>query len=163
MCSSDLENLTKALEVTNYGKCIYDLDNNVVDHMVMIMEYENGVTATFNLSAFTNDCNRTSKFMFTEGEIRVHDEKNIIEYKRFGDDHYTVINPKKLPGGHNGGDTGIMRDFIQTIHQGVTGKTSALHSVESHVVAFAAEHARVNKQVVNVKEFWKKVIEETQE
>src|SRR5699024_5102737 len=36
------EGILKALHETNYGKCVYQLDNNVVDHQVVNMEFEGG-------------------------------------------------------------------------------------------------------------------------
>ena len=45
------EALEKALRTGPYGRCVYRCDNNVCDHMSMILEFENGVTATFSLTA----------------------------------------------------------------------------------------------------------------
>lgn len=43
------EGIIQALQETDYGKCVYQLDNNVVDHQVVNMEFENGATATFSM------------------------------------------------------------------------------------------------------------------
>ncbi|MGG1878943.1 Gfo/Idh/MocA family oxidoreductase [Paenibacillus cisolokensis] len=53
------EGLLKALETGPYGRCVYKLDNDVCDHQVTLIEFKNGVTATFNLSGFTNKMYRT--------------------------------------------------------------------------------------------------------
>lgn len=153
------ENLEEALRTGPYGRCVYKCDNNVVDHMVTILEFENNITATFNLSAFTDECNRTLKLMFTHGEVRAHDGKNIIEVKNFNESEWKTVVPEVVKSGHLGGDTEIMKNFINII-RGENGqvKTSALTSVESHIMAFAAEHSRLNSEVVNVKEFWEKNI-----
>jgi len=50
---SDIENLEKALRDTKYGQCVYELDNNVCDHQVVNMEFQNGATASFTMVAFT--------------------------------------------------------------------------------------------------------------
>ena len=67
-----------------YGRCVYHCDNDVVDHQVVNMEFENEVTAVFTMCAFTNEMGRTIKLMGTEGEIRGHMEKNQIELIEFG-------------------------------------------------------------------------------
>lgn len=149
------ENLEKALREGPYGRCVYKCDNNVVDHMVTILDFDNEVTATFNLSAFTKDIHRTIKLMFTEGEVGGNDMKNIIEIKKFGSDEIEIIIPKEVEGGHLGGDIGIMKDFIKSIREGVSEtRTSALRSIESHIMAFAAEESRLNSSIININEFW---------
>jgi predicted dehydrogenase len=153
------ESLTKALNEGPYGRCVYKCDNNVCDHQVSLLEFDKGITATFNLSAFTEQQNRTLKIMGTKGEIRAIDTDNKIEVRIFGTDTYQLIEPDTLAGGHNGGDTGIMNDFVNLMN-GQSGKalTSADVSVESHVMAFAAEHSRITGQTINIKEFYKEMV-----
>lgn len=47
----DIENVTEALETTSYGSCVYECENDVVDHQVVNIEYEGGVTASMTMSA----------------------------------------------------------------------------------------------------------------
>ena len=47
----DIENVTEALETTSYGNCVYECENDVVDHQVVNIEYEGGVTASMTMSA----------------------------------------------------------------------------------------------------------------
>ena len=148
------ENLKKAIDDGPYGRCIYKCDNNVVDHMVNILEFEDNVTATFNLSAFTKECTRTTKLMFTHGEIGANHMKNLIDVYKFGENSHKVIYPKVQKSGHGGGDYGIIKDFISIIQNNYGDyKTSAAESIDSHIMAFAAEYSRLNKMVVNINEF----------
>lgn len=150
-----IDEVKKAVDEGPYGRCVYNCDNNVVDHQSTILEFENNVTATFNLSAFTNKVNRTIKIMGTKGEIRAIDSKNEIEVQLFDTNERKVINPKQITGGHGGGDTGIMEDFISLILSN-EGKalTSASVSVQSHMMAFAAEESRLKGKVVDIKEYY---------
>ncbi|MDQ0896516.1 MULTISPECIES: Gfo/Idh/MocA family protein [unclassified Paenibacillus] len=152
-----LEARTKALQEGPYGKCVYHCDNDVVDHQVVNMEFANEVTAAFTMSAFTNDCSRTLKLMGTKGEIRAAMEKNEIEVIDFETGMAKQIS-LETPGGHighGGGDFGLIRDFIKLVQQGGQGNglTSAAHSVQSHLMAFAAERSRVDRRVVHMREF----------
>ncbi len=150
-----IEEVKKAVAEGPYGRCVYNCDNNVVDHQSTILEFENNVTATFNLSAFTNKVHRTLKIMGTKGEIRAIDSKNEIEVQIFDTDERRAINPRQVLGGHGGGDTGIMEDFIALIlSQKGKALTSANISVQSHMMAFAAEESRLNNKVVNMKEYY---------
>lgn len=57
------EGIIKALNETDYGKCVYQSDNNVVDHQVVNMEFEDGATATFSMSGFTREQTRMVQIM----------------------------------------------------------------------------------------------------
>ena len=154
------ENLKKAITAGPYGKCVYKCDNNVADHMVSILEFENNITATFNLYAFTNDCSRTTKLMFTHGEVGGNSLKNVIEVHNFGDRNHMIIHPKIIKSGHGGGDFKLMEDFIKSVNNGESHiKTSVIDSVESHVMAFAAEYSRLNHEVVDINKFLRNELE----
>lgn len=149
-----VEARTKAIEEGPYGRCVYYCDNDVVDHQVVNMEFENEVTAVFTMSAFTQECSRTIKLMGTLGEIRGAMEKNEVEWIPFGAEESERME-LGTPGGHaghGGGDEGLVWDFIKLVRANglEKGLTSADISVQSHLMAFAAEHARLAGEVVEL-------------
>ncbi|HNX13872.1 MAG TPA: Gfo/Idh/MocA family oxidoreductase [Oscillospiraceae bacterium] len=149
-----IEGRTKALREGPYGRCVYHCDNNVVDHQVVNLEFANEVTAAFTMCAFTYECNRTIKLMGTKGEIRGSMLKNEIEIHNFTGEH-EIINLQQSQYGHGGGDFGLMRDFLRLV-QGdgeAEGLTSVKKSVQSHIMSFAAEKARLEGTVINIKEY----------
>ncbi|WP_148933181.1 Gfo/Idh/MocA family protein [Paenibacillus methanolicus] len=127
-----------------YGKCVYRTDNNVVDHQTVQMEFENGVTVVFSMCGFTRDMNRTVQIMGTKGEIRGDLLSGRIELFEFASGTQTVIPIPAGEGGHQGGDDGIMRQFLSDLrHERYRDTlTSAAASLESHLMAFAAEASR---------------------
>ncbi|MFC4597115.1 Gfo/Idh/MocA family protein [Cohnella hongkongensis] len=150
------EGLLKALETGPYGKCVFRSDNDVCDHQVSIIEFKNGVKVTFHLSAFTNKMHRTIKIMCEHGEIRGDDSQNLIEVTRFASNmaeavEQRVIRPASVSGGHNGGDEGLINDFLNELERGGSDSKSSIdQSVESHIMAYAAEKARVTGTVVDM-------------
>lgn len=159
----NINNLEEALKKGPYGRCVYKCDNNVVDNMVSIIEFENRITATFNLSAFTKECDRTIKLMFSHGEVGGSLDKNEIRIKYFGKNDETVIKLKQGLTGHGGGDMETMKDFISLVGNNCGNlKTSASKSIESHVMAFAAEYSRISGQVINIDEFYDDAVKMTE-
>lgn len=148
----------KALRTSPYGRCVYHCDNDVVDHQVVNMEFENEITASFTMCAFTKECNRTIKLMGTKGEIRGHMEKNEIEFLNFITGSREMIHLEQSPYGHGGGDYGIMQDFVKLVRDEESkGRTSADISVQSHLMAFAAEEARLERKTIDMKEYMTKM------
>ncbi|TYP78960.1 Gfo/Idh/MocA family protein [Paenibacillus methanolicus] len=144
----------QALQHGPYGRCVYRCDNDVVDHQVVNLEFANAVTVAFTMSAFTQDISRTIKLMGTRGEIRGAMEKNEIEVIPFGGGPVKRINFGDAGGhvGHGGGDNRLIADFVQLVREGGRreGLTSASGSVQSHLMAFAAEESRVTGQVIEM-------------
>ncbi|HHV99895.1 MAG TPA: Gfo/Idh/MocA family oxidoreductase [Clostridiaceae bacterium] len=145
----------KALKEGPYGRCVYHCDNDVADHQVVSIHFTNDVTAAFSVSAFTRDCHRTIKLMGTKGEIRGSDGKNELEILDFATGATETIRFKDSKYGHGGGDFGIMQNFVKLVREEDTesGLTSAEVSVQSHLMALAAEKSRVKNRVINMKEF----------
>ena len=47
----DVENVTEALRGNNYSRCVYECANDIVDHQIVNVEYEGGITASITMSA----------------------------------------------------------------------------------------------------------------
>ena len=156
------EGLREAIRTGPYGRCVYHCDNNVCDHQVSILQFKNGVTATFNLSGFTNRMMRTIKIMGEDGEIRASEDTNEIEIIRFAPNwkeqgRREIIRPQAATSGHNGGDSGIVDDFLDMLEGRELESATDIHeSVESHMMACAAEEARVTGTVVSIADFRRK-------
>jgi len=55
--------------------------------------------------------------------------------------------------GHGGGDAGLMRHFIQVLRGETPPLTTARDSLESHLMAFAAEEARLLDKTLDMETF----------
>ena len=154
------EALMEALKTGPYGRCVYRCDNNVCDHMSILMEFDNGVTATFSLTAQTSACHRNIHIMCEDGEILADDgERRIVVTHHVSSqaDTFTerVINIRTNGSGHGGGDAGIMEDFTAVLSGEKESRSSISRSVESHLMAFAIEQARLTGNVVDMAEYRK--------
>lgn len=143
------ENVLEALKGGPFGRCVYHCDNNVVDHQVVNLLLEDGVTVNFTMCAFTKECARHIRIMGTKGEIYGDLQNNTIQIFPFmGEDE--CIDVSKLMddfSGHSGGDPRMVDMFLNLIAgepYDMTTLSSVDMSLESHVVAFAAEKSRLN-------------------
>lgn len=150
------ENRMKAIKTGPYGKCVYRTDNNVVDHQVVNMEFASGATVMFSMCGLTRDINRIVQIMGTKGEIRGDLATGEIDLFEFAGGVRTVVRASAGEGGHQGGDDGIMRQFLSDLRERrfEGNPTSADASLESHLMAFAAEQSRLRGgEVVDMRTF----------
>ena len=151
--------LLKALKRGPYGRCVYRCDNDVVDHQVVNMEFKGGVIVSMEMCAFTQNCERVINLMGTHGQILGNMEENRVEYCDFRTGKTKVFKIRTESGGHGGSDVAIMRDFVDLVAASGTrtSKSSAEVSVESHLMALAAEQSRLQDGMAIDLKSWKKL------
>ena len=152
------EKLLAALRTGPYGQCVYRCDNNVVDHQVVNLELEGGATVNFTMTGFTAHGGRILRVGGTMGELYCDMKENIIKVMPYGKPD-EIIDVRKLTddfSGHGGGDARLVREFVDFVRGDIEESrtlTSIQRSVESHLVALAAEESRLNHgQVVELGE-----------
>ncbi|MEP7198229.1 MAG: Gfo/Idh/MocA family oxidoreductase, partial [Chloroflexota bacterium] len=135
----------EALRTGPYGRCVYHCDNDVVDHQVISMEMESGASVSMNFVGHAQREGRTiridgaratlrGKFIGGEYALDIHDHvTNRVEH----------VPLEGAQSGHGGGDFGLMQAFVGALRSNQSDVlTSARNSMESHLMAFAAEQAR---------------------
>ena len=95
--------------------------------------------------------------MGTKGEIKGDMGAGIIEILDFVSGAAEVIRLHTPEKGHNGSDTSMMRDFVRMIGEGMPGKTDAAVSVASHLMALAAEEARLDGMVIDFPKYVRRI------
>lgn len=149
------ESRMEALKTGPYGRCVYHCDNDVVDHMTINMRFEDEITVTFTMHAFSHENCRTMRYDGTRASLRGHDGKGELILYPFRTQHPSTVPIPEVAGGHGGGDHGVMSAFVAALN----GNRDALHttardSLESHLMAFAAEASRLNGgALVNMAEY----------
>lgn len=157
------ETVREALTHGPYGRCVFRSDNTAADHQTVTMEFEGGVTANFYLSAFSNKSHRTICVQGTEGEIWGDSKENRVYLQRFGQT-VQVFDPavdETNFAGHGGGDAGMVRELCRMIREKDSNALTGIEaSVESHVMALAAEESRVcGGKSVNLNDFSREALE----
>ncbi|MDR1940394.1 MAG: Gfo/Idh/MocA family oxidoreductase [Clostridiales bacterium] len=135
-----------------YGRCVYFCDNDVADHQIVAMQFDNDVTATLTMTAFSEKCYRRIHIMGTKGELIGCDYDNYLTLNTFGKPRGPFGGASKrvrikspLKSGHLGGDDGLCRVFCNVINGEPVDKellTTVDVTLESHKIIFFAEKAR---------------------
>ncbi len=160
------EMVEKALRTTQYGKCVYKCDNDVVDHQTVNMLFEDDITVTFTMNAF-NEGGRFIHIMGTKGELRAAmDGKKtpitLYDFETKQTQEIPIVARDGIQGGHGGGDEGIVSsvyDFLTGQYKGCS-VSNIRTSVDNHLIAFAAEQARENGTVVNFQQYVADLVKE---
>jgi predicted dehydrogenase len=143
-----------ALETGRYGRCVFHCDNDVLDHQTVAIEFEGGVTASFGLQGLAAREQRTIRVTGSRGELRGVLDGGSIEVERpgvLGAERFTVEGDVF---GHFGGDVGLVDHFVGLFEGGQGGvRASGRAALESHLVGFAAERAREEGRVVEMRAF----------
>lgn len=140
------ENVLEDLVGTDYDKCVYKSNNDVVDHQVTIMNFANGKTACHTMTAFSRQIYRDLKVHGTKAELVGVIEDNTFEVRYFGGEveKVKVDISRANVGGHMGGDFYMMESLYKTLNgEKADGITFLDVSIDSHLMSFGAERSRL--------------------
>lgn len=145
----DPDAILRALQTGPYGRCVYHCDNTAVDHQVVLMEFQGQLAVSLTMQGASHVEGRTVRIDGTRSTLLANESRREIIVA----DHLTgeteTIRLATPVGGHGGGDLGLIRAFVQAVRgERSDVLTSARQSVESHLLAFAAEEARLSGRVV---------------
>ncbi len=147
------DDVLEALKTKQFGKCVYKCDNDVVDHQVVNMEFEDDIMVAFTMSCFGKS-GRTISIMGTEGGITASFEKEEILVYTHDDwkEEQVPLVDEAAKNGHGGGDVGIISSLYEIMTGTYTGKSlcTISQSNENHKIVFAAEKSRLTGQVVDL-------------
>lgn len=130
------EKLYDAMKNTRYGKCVFFSDNDVVDYQTTGMLFENGISSSLIMTAFSGDSYRQTRVRGTLGELDCNMGKNDIYLHIYGKRRKKVVLRAKFDG-HGGGDKRLIESLAKS-----NMKTDIGQSIESHLIGFGAEISR---------------------
>ena len=142
---------------SDYGRCVWHCDNDVVDRQSVIIEFEDGCVATHDM--VTNSAAGTRRIQITGTKGEIHGD--MVEGK------FTISRPGAVAGTetireevqldvqddlHGGGDLRLVSDFLSVVRGdgGSLSTTSLADSINSHLIAYAADEAMREERVVTI-------------
>ncbi|WP_372934458.1 Gfo/Idh/MocA family protein [Mariniphaga sediminis] len=143
------EHIVEKLKTSPYGLCVYHAGNDVVDHQVVNMQFEEDITVGFTM-AFAGYAGRRTRVMGSMGDI-VGDMTNLHVFnyntkkrETWNTDDIDIDDGAFADHGHGGGDIRLARDFVRAVKlQDPKQLTSTIDaSMESHLIGYMAEKSR---------------------
>lgn len=141
--------ILEQLKTTDYGRCVYKMDNDQPDHLTVNLLFHNGVTAAFSMEAHVSYEGRRTRIMGSKGDITGNMETFTLT--EFRNRRQTTWEMKTDP--HGGGDHRLIKDWLQAVgQQNPSLLSSSIEvSVESHLVALAAEKSRISRSIEEIR------------
>ena len=106
----------EALRTGPYGRCVFASDNDVVDHQVVSLEYANGVTAAFTLTAATRHEDRRTSIFGSRGQITT--DGTTVEVYDFRRAALDDLRRHRRRQRHGGGDAAMLSAFLDALRLG---------------------------------------------
>lgn len=141
--------ILEKLKTTNYGRCVYRMENDQPDHYTANILFKDNVTASFSMEAFTSYAGRRTRIMGSLGDIT--GDMTSFTYTDFLTGEKTEW--KNESDGHGGGDWRLVDDWVEAVSKQDPSLLSSTieASIESHIMGFCAEKSRERSTVVGVK------------
>jgi predicted dehydrogenase len=140
------QGVRRALREGPYGRCVYACDNDVADHQVVTIEFDGGVAATLTMSACTPYGRRRTRIMGSRGFLEGDGHQlTVTDFVTGAAEPVAVDGTVAAGGGHGGGDFGVIGAFAAAVASGDRSliRTGPRESLDSHLMAFAAERSRL--------------------
>jgi hypothetical protein len=143
-----IEQRREAVATGPYGRCVWHNDNDVCDSQTVLMEFANGIHATFELQALTADNTRQLRILFDSAELVGDLHQGSLEISHFtGRKDELRTEPLPIPeaaDSHGGGDLQLLHSLHEHLTEGSESEvmTSLRSSLPSHAIAFIAEESR---------------------
>jgi len=141
--------------VTTENNCPFAGGKTIIDNQVAIIEYRNGVRATFHTNLNAGLKKRGFYICGTRGALETEWYSGKILLQKIG--RATAVedfSTDPAGGGHGGADAIIMENLYNTMLSGGKPLCGGLEGLLSTVTAIALQDAMTQKKIVNVDDIW---------
>lgn len=136
-------------------KCAFESDKDLMDNLVSILKYRNGIKVQFQATMSNAIPERRMYISGSEGNIIVELYSSTLKLRRLGDESIQLYDFGA--DGHGGGDQYIMKELYDSMINGTMPKCGGDEGLDSAVTALAIDRAAVGTGLFNLEEVWKKL------
>ncbi len=133
----------------------FSADKDILDNQVAILEFANGVRASFHTNCCTNLPERRMYICGTEGTLRADVLSGQIEYKRIGHEEALIPVETGARGGHGGADSILCNSLRDSLLEGTPPLATPDDGLKAAIACFGVDRATEKGQVVDLSAMWK--------
>lgn len=134
----------------------FTAEKSIIDNQVVILEYKNGVRATFHANCNTAILERRMYLCGTEGTLRADVICGQIEVKRIGYDTELEVIPTKTADSHGGGDDVLGKELLDCMLEGAESGSNLEDGFRAAITCFAIDDSMDDRAVVDLTPYWNK-------
>lgn len=142
-----------------FGRCVFQCDNDVVDHQVVNLVYEGGITGTFTMTAF-HPGDRILRVHGTGGYLEGRLSERVIHLTDFATGNRNALKiPVPRSKSHDGGDLLVLQSLTSAIRSNDPGAvlTTLQETLQSHKIVFAAERSRLEQRTMHMSDLEREI------
>lgn len=132
-------------------------EKDIFDNQVVILEYENGVRASFHTNCNAGIPERRFYICGSRGALRADAVTGVIECQKIGHDSSSQRIQIDVADGHAGGDRILRESVYRSMENGTPPLVGIDEAIESAVVCFAIDRAQSERRVVDLESLWNRV------
>lgn len=143
-------------EIEKDDLCVYAQEVDVPDNGIALIDYDNGVRATFTECHFTPEYSREFTLIGDKGKMYGFYNNAcdfVIRVTRRHSKEQDEYFPKSPGGGHGGGDPRIQEHFLDCILNGAKPEVSPFAGRDSAAIAIAAELSSESGAPVDIPDY----------
>lgn len=135
-----------------FGACVWQADNDVVDHQIVSMEFASGTTATCTMTGYSATHGRRTRLQGSKGELLFDEALGSVTISKFSNPKPEIIRIQP-PDSYHPEDREIVANWLSAIHDSSNGvMVNAQEATKTHAIVFAAERSRKEKRTIEMSE-----------
>lgn len=156
--NNELEETRKLIRLAEEKKggepsdlCLYSSNKDTIDNGIAVINYKNGIRATYTLNVIAARTTRQLRIVGSEGMLEADLEKATIECTERHTRRKINYDLKEMSkGGHGGADDRMIKDFLKACHTGEKPKSSWNEGRLAVQVSLAARKSSDTGEVIHL-------------
>lgn len=133
----------------------FTADKDIVDHQVTILEFANGVRASFHVNCHSTIPERRLYLCGSEGTLRAELLQGTLELERVGFEAERLRWQTSEEGAHAGGDSAFGRALVATVLEQLDSLAGFEQGLSTTLVCLGIEAARQRGQIMDLRPWWR--------